>query len=239
MSKFIAAGVVCVMQAFGAVHAHPGEPAVLDDLGGLQIDRTEVTIGQFDRYFAARGIRTRAEMEGGGFEYAGGWQRRKGWTWRHPEGVSASPQLPAVHVTHAEAASYCQWAGGRLPTTQEWRRAGFTELRASPPKPWVRGKTYPWSTGDSPQGANTRDADPWQRAAEVTQTRAGVNGLQDMGGNVWEWSTDARGQDRQTLGGSWWYPASQMKADVEAWKPADFYALYIGFRCVYDLERRQ
>jgi hypothetical protein len=24
-----------------------------------------------------------------------------------------------------------------------------------------------------------------------------------------------------------------MKADVEAWKPADFYAVYIGFRCVY------
>jgi len=25
-----------------------------------------------------------------------------------------------------------------------------------------------------------------------------------------------------------------MKADVEAWKPADFYAVYIGFRCVYE-----
>jgi len=26
-----------------------------------------------------------------------------------------------------------------------------------------------------------------------------------------------------------------MKADVQAYKPADFYAVYIGFRCVYDL----
>jgi hypothetical protein len=25
-----------------------------------------------------------------------------------------------------------------------------------------------------------------------------------------------------------------MKADVVAFKPADFYAVYIGFRCVYD-----
>jgi hypothetical protein len=24
-----------------------------------------------------------------------------------------------------------------------------------------------------------------------------------------------------------------MKADVEAWKPADVYVVYIGFRCVY------
>ena len=55
-----------------------------------------------------------------------------------------------------------------------------------------------------------------------------------MGANVWEWAADARGEVRRTMGGSWWYPASQMRADVEAWKPADFYAVYIGFRCVYD-----
>ena len=52
-------------------------------------------------------------------------------------------QLPAVHLTHAEAQAYCQWAGGRLPTAAEWRTAGFTELRSQPPAPWVRGTTYP------------------------------------------------------------------------------------------------
>lgn len=215
-------------------HAQIGERVVLDDLGGLQIDRTEVTIGQFARYVKATGISTRAEIEGGGFEYAGGWQRRHGWNWRLPEGVSAVPELPAVHLTHAEAAAYCQWVGGRLPTAFEWRRAGFTELRSSPPAPWVRGKTYPWTTGDSPNGANTSDPDPWPRAAPVNQTGAGVNGLHDMGGNVWEWASDARDHQRQTLGGSWWYPPYQMKSDIDAWKPADFFAVYIGFRCVYD-----
>ena len=216
--------------------AQVGERVVLDGLGGLAIDRTEVTIGQFERYVRASGVRTRAEQEGGGYEYVVGWQRRAGWTWRTPDGVPAPPDLPAVHLTHAEAAAYCRWAGGRLPTAAEWRAAGFTELRAAPPVPWVRGKTYPWSTGESPQGANTSDADPWPRAAPVTQTRAGVNGLHDMGANVWEWAADARGNERQTLGGSWWYPAYQMRADVEAWKPADFYAVYIGFRCVYDAQ---
>jgi formylglycine-generating enzyme len=218
----------------GSVQAQIGERVVLDGLGGLQIDRTEVTIGQFDRYVQATGVRTRAELEGGGFEYVAGWQRRAGWSWRQPDGELASPQLPAVHLTHAEAAAYCLWAHGRLPTAAEWRRAAFTELRAAPPAPWVRGKTYPWPTGDSPQGANTSDPDPWPRAAPVTQTRAGVNGLHDMGANVWEWAADERGNERQTLGGSWWYSAYQMKADVEAWKPADVYVVYIGFRCVYD-----
>ena len=93
---------------YGVAWAQIGERVILDDLGGLQIDRTEVTIGQFARHAQATGVRTRAELEGGGFEYVGGWQRRAGWTWRQPEGVSASPDLPAVHLTHAEAAAYCQ-----------------------------------------------------------------------------------------------------------------------------------
>jgi formylglycine-generating enzyme required for sulfatase activity len=97
----------------------------------------------------------------------------------------------------------------------------------------VKGKTYPWTTGDSPQGANTSEPDPWPRAAPAGATRAGVNGLYDMGANVWEWTSDAKGDERRTVGGSWWYGAFNMKADVQAFKPAGFYAVYIGFRCVY------
>lgn len=216
-------------------HAQVGSRVRLDDLGGLLMDRTEVTVGQFQRFVQATGAVTRAERDGGGFEYVQGWQRRAGWTWRRPEGqLPTSPDWPAAHVTQPEAASYCAWAHGRLPTANEWRLAGFTELRADAPPPWARGTTHPWTTGNSPTGANTSDPDPWPRAAPAAQTVAGVNGLHDMGGNVWEWSSDARGQERRTLGGSWWYPPAQMRADVEAWKPADFYAVYIGFRCVYD-----
>lgn len=204
-------------------------------LGNWSIDRTEVTIAQFERYVQATGTLTRAEAEGGGFEYGAGWERRPGWSWRKPDGVLAHPHAPAVHLDFAEAQAYCRWAGGRLPTGGEWQEAGFTERRDAPPAPWVKGRTYPWSTGDSPQGANTSERDPWPRAAPAGATAAGVNGLYDMGANVWEWTTDARGHERRTVGGSWWYGAAHMKADVLAYKPADFYAVYIGFRCVYDL----
>jgi len=89
------AGVVSAWVLFAAgAQAQIGERVVLDDLGGLQIDRTEVTIGQFARYVQASGVRTRAELEGGGFEYVGGWQRRPGWTWRQPDGVPAAPSCP-------------------------------------------------------------------------------------------------------------------------------------------------
>ena len=221
-----------------AAHASGLGRVTLDGMRGLHIDSTEVTIAQFGRYAAATGTVTTAEREGGGFEYVGGWQRRAGWTWQRPDGTAPESQdLPAVHLTHAEAQAYCRHAGGRLPTAAEWQQAAFTEMRRSPPAPWVRGTTYPWHTGHTPQGANTSDPDPWPRAAPVTQTRAGVNGLHDMGGNVWEWAADTRGDESQTLGGSWWYPPTQMTRDVQAWKSRTFYAVYIGFRCVYDAKR--
>jgi formylglycine-generating enzyme len=217
-----------------ATHAQVGDKVVLPNFA---IDRTEVTIGQFERYVRATGTVTRAEKEGGGFEYGAGWERRPGWSWRKPEGQATHADMPAVHLDFAEAQAYCRWTGGRLPTGAEWQLAGFTELRDAPPAPWTKGKTYAWSTGDSPQGANTSDADPWPRAAPAGATKQGVNGLYDMGANVWEWTTDAidsKGRERRTVGGSWWYAAYNMKADVQAFKPADFYAVYIGFRCVYD-----
>jgi sulfatase modifying factor 1 len=205
-------------------------------LPGFAIDRTEVTVAQFARYAAASGIQTRAERDGGGFEFVGGWQRRADRTWRSPDsGPPASEQMPAVHLTHGEAHSYCRWAGGRLPSAAEWQSAAYTEQRSAPPAPWQPGKTYEYPTGDSPQGANTSGSDAWPRAAPAGASQAGVNGLLDMGANVWEWVSDERGHERRTMGGSWWYGGTQMRADVEAWKDADFPAVYIGFRCVYAL----
>ena len=214
------------------------QPAATPDrvaLPGFAIDRTEVTIAQFARFVQATGTVTEAERSGGGFEFVGGWQRRPGWAWRTPEGTPpASTLLPAVHLTHAEAAAYCRWAGARLPTAAEWQSAAYIEQRTSPPAPWQRGKTYPFPTGDSPASANTSGPDAWTRAAPAGATAPGVNGLFDMGANVWEWVSDAQGAERRTMGGSWWYGASQMRADINAWKAADFYAVYIGFRCAQD-----
>lgn len=204
-------------------------------LGRLAIDRTEVTVSQFGAYATSRGVVTAAEREGGGFEYGSGWERRPGWTVYRPFGIVAADAEPAVHVTWHEARAYCAAAGGRLPTAEEWHAAAFRENRAAPPAPFAHGRVYPYPTGDTPAGANTSGIDRWPRSAPAGETAPGVNGLYDMGGNVWEWVGDVRGDERRTMGGSWWYGADQMTAKVEAFKPATFYAVYVGFRCAYDL----
>lgn len=87
--------------AVASVTAQPATPPDRVQLGRIAIDRTEVTIAQFARFAQATGTVTRAEIEGGGFEFDGGWQRRPGWSWRTPDGVApASTQLPLslIHI---------------------------------------------------------------------------------------------------------------------------------------------
>ena len=55
----------------------------------------------------------------------------------------------------------------------------------------------------------------------------------DMGGNVWEWASDASGSDRLTMGGSWWYGPAQTQADGGHDGSLHFYAIDIGLRCAY------
>lgn len=246
---------ILVLLLPAAVLAQPN-PAGIDwqDIGGFSIARTETTIGQFRRFVDATRTVTRAERNGGGEVYESGWTRKPGWTWRTPFGGSAAAHddEPAVHVTFDEAQAFCRWAGARLPTDEQWVRAAYTELRAAPPAPFVRGRTYPFPTGERPDGAQCLgDCGPpaKRRAinhgaqlargeghARVSTTPAGVNGLHDMGGNVWEWVDEPRGAsgdaERRTRGGSWWYGQAQMRADHLQGKPGNTTVVYIGFRCV-------
>ena len=224
---------------------------VLADGDAIRIDRTEVTIAAFADYVAATGTVTAAEISGG-MVYEAGWTSKPGWNWRTPYGVAGLPGEPAVHITYDEAVAYCAWRGARLPTRDEWITNAYTERRAAPPPPFVNGRTYPYPTGDTPKGANClRDCgnvtgNPVGKTdyagilmrghghAVAGSTVAGVNGLHDMGANVWEWATLKDGRQQATMGGSWWYGKAQMTADYGATKPRDMAAVYIGFRCIMD-----
>ncbi len=236
---------VVAAQTPATATAAPVDSHDLVRISGFEIDRHEVTVGQFRAYARATEIRTKAENEGGGFQFLGGWQRMAGWSWATPHGRPARDDEPAVHVTWHEAKAYCAWVGLRLPTDAEWVAAAYTEHRPTPPAPFITGRTYPYPTGDSPEAANQIDSSRrWPvypaSAATIGQGRghvpvrvtpAGVNGLVDMGANVWEWVDHEERGEKRTRGGSWWYGAGQMQASARYEKDPDFPALYIGFRC--------
>jgi len=265
MNPFLAflrvAGLACsslacaLATATSAASPAPDNPAGIDWVGldGFEIARTETTVAQFRRHIAATGLQTQAERLGGGQVYEAGWVRKPGWTWQQPFGSQpAAGEEPAVHVTFDEAKAFCHWAGGHLPTDAQWVSAAYTEQRLAPPAPFQRGRTYPWPTGERPDGAQclgdcgpaaagravAHGAKLWRGDghAPAGRTPAGVNGLHDMGANAWEWVDEPAGVtaadvERRTRGGSWWYGAPQMRADHLQGKPPGTAVVYIGFRC--------
>jgi formylglycine-generating enzyme required for sulfatase activity len=214
----------------------------------FRIARTETTIGQFRRFVTATGLRTEAEKRGGGEVYETGWVRKPGWVWSSPFGRAPGADAePVAHVTWHEAQAFCRWAGGALPTDAQWGLAAYTETRERPLPPFERGRTYPYPTGAKPTGAQCLDDCGAESSGRTVRhgatlmrgegpalagaTPAGVNGLHEMGANLWEWVDAPPGAPARTRGGSWWYGAGPMRDDHRQSKPTDTAVVYIGFRC--------
>jgi formylglycine-generating enzyme len=220
-------------------------PGATARIHGIEWDLHEVTIGQVKQMAKVTGFVSRAEKEGGGYVYEAGWTKKNGWNWRSPFGVPGQDNEPAVHLTFDEAQAVCKFFGKRLPNDKEWTSAAYLEQRDNPPSGFVKGNRYAYPNGDTatashclngcgnykgtaPAGTLTRGVG----AVPVMSTPAGVNGLFEMGGNVWEWVDTGRGDERITRSSSWWYDAGRQREDDVATKPRDTRVVYIGFRCV-------
>lgn len=235
--------------------AYPEEgPSTRLRVEGFSIQRHEVTNDQFAAFVAATGHLTDAERTSaaggpgaGGAVFdraAGDWRLVRGATWKAPDGPGSSidgrGSEPVVQVSQRDAAAYARWAGGRLPDEMEWEYAAWHGLR---------DRTDPLSDAFGPDGAPR--ANSWQGVFPVADTaqdgfagRAPVgcfpanrDGVHDLIGNVWEWtSTPADGPGRFVVkGGSHlcapnfcgrYRPAARQTQD------ADFSTNHIGFRIV-------
>jgi formylglycine-generating enzyme required for sulfatase activity len=91
------------------------------------------------------------------------------------------PNWPVVNVTWYQAAAYCAWAGGRLPTEEEWERA------ARGPE----GTKYPWGNEDiHPARANYDESKIGHPTpVGLYPSGASAEGVCDMIGNVFEWTS--------------------------------------------------
>lgn len=87
---------------------------------------------------------------------------------------------PVVRVDYQDAKAYARWAGLRLMTEAEYQRA----VRGNG-KDW-----YTWGPEWDPSKAANRDS-PGNHSFPVGSFPAGANaqGIQDLGGNVWEWTS--------------------------------------------------
>jgi len=238
-------------------------------LDAFWIDQTEVTVGMFRAFVEATGYVTTTEREGYGHPYKPGpkeqeWPRVPGADWQHPRGPGSEAQddHPVVQVSWDDAAAYCAWVGGGLPTEAQWEKA-------------CRGtdaRVYPWGNEFDERRGNFCDAqcpvtrwnddptfdDGYAYTSPVGSYPEGASpyGALDMAGNVWEWTADRygdqyyasspyenpqgpeTGDERVQHGGAWYdggragWLTCTIRHATPPWNRADD----LGFRCAVPAE---
>ena len=169
----------------------------------FQISKYEVTNAQYGRFVAATSHPSAGEDK---------W-RKSASQW--------GDRAPVVCVDWNDAQAYCQWAGLRLPSEQEWERAARgTDARI-----------YPWGNSwDASRAVFNTD-----KASPVGNLSSGLSpdGCFDMAGNVYEWtSSDYDDNIKAYRGGSWsnLNPA-YLRASGRYDDAPDFSYDLLGFRC--------
>jgi formylglycine-generating enzyme required for sulfatase activity len=169
------------------------------------------------------------------------------WYYDNP----AFDDAPVIYVTWHQAAAYCAWAGGRLPTEAEWEYAARGPER----------RVFPWGDEFDSARSNICDTncdfervgqegdDGFAEAAPVGRYPNGASwcAVLDLAGNVWEWVADwydaypsarqvnptgpASGETRVVRGGSWAGGRDHARAAVRDHGEPDRAGYGVGFRC--------
>ena len=190
----------------------PARPVQVDD---FLLASGTTTNRMFTAFVAQTGYVTQAERFGSSFVFGGHlpadfpatrgvvaapwWREVEGADWMHPFGPQSTlhrglADHPVVHVSRNDAATFCAWAGVRLPNEAEWERAA---------RGGVDGQRFPWGDSllvDGWHRCNTFQGifpsqdtgdDGFVGTAPAHAYEPNAFGLHNMVGNVWEWCDGA------------------------------------------------
>jgi len=107
--------------------------------------------------------------------------------WQEGSFAPGDERLPVVGISWYEAAAYAQWVGKRLPSDAEWTKAGAWPVETSPGR--VSQRRYPWGdTFESSRAALWSAGVRGPQPVDCLHEGASLGGVQQLIGNVWEWS---------------------------------------------------
>ena len=144
---------------------------------------------------------------------------------------------PVVFVSQIDAMEYAKWAGGRLPSDEEWQY-----IAAGP-------NYYEWPWGDKFNPSYCNHDGNSLRSVNSCKKGSSWCGCEDMCGNAWEWTSgihdDGQHQFALIRGGSYYYAHDHWHVGGGARKTNFHWKLQLlnegmnrastlGFRCVYD-----
>ena len=192
-------------------------------LAAFQINRNEITVGEYARCLDAK-VCSAPSCD---------------W------GTGLAAAQPVRCVTWNQARAYCTWRSARLCTEAEWEKASRGTDGAI--YPWGNANaTCALAVMGGPGGVCGNEG-----PADVCSKPAGNSpyGVCDLAGNLWEWVNDyyqwnyyesstyqnpqgpTTGGDRVIRGGNLWDQASAMRASDRYFKAPATQAADLGFRC--------
>lgn len=229
-------------------------------LDNYWIYKNEVTNAEFALFIEDTDYVTTAEKTDGSLVYSNFiWLTRDGANWLSPEGSESNiltrTSYPVVHISWIDAKSYCEWAGGDLPSEAEWEKAARGE----------DAQLFPWGyqlpTGERTNYCDyncpdnflgTGQDDNFIFTAPIGTYPSGISpyGALDMAGNVSEWVSDwysenyysespyenpkgpETGDTRIFRGGSWESVEFYLTGFYRRPISPNFSSDFLGFRCV-------
>lgn len=181
-------------EALAGVSLNPDKNDSVAYVGPCYLDRWTVTNGDFQHFVDAGGYEQLEfwpeEALPALFDFIDSTGAPAPRYWADGRHAAGEERLPVVGVSWYEAVAYARWVGKRLPGDAEWTKASAWPIESAPGR--IAQRRYPWGESFDARRANLWCAERGGPAAvDEYPEGATVGGLEQMVGNVWEWTANS------------------------------------------------